>query len=257
MYRIYYLTSDKDFNMPMYVGMTKLLLKDRLKNHLSHTKKHSKINNWKKSVNNVRICLIEDGIQTFEECSSAELGWINFWKKINPELKNSIFYKLSDNPYKNSIENIRKNISEGVRRKRCKDVIVLDLNGNFVGEFPTIKEASLNTKIKEETISLILKNKSKASKLIFIYKDEYVEGLDYSHKVYFAKNRNPCKIKPVVSENCRNKRKISCVVKNTITGEVFNFSSQQKACDYFGFSSSLYSRNKKSGKLYKGTYKFE
>jgi hypothetical protein len=243
--------------MPMYVGMTKLLLQDRLKNHVSHIKRHSRINNWKKSRKNVKIHLIEDNIETFEECSKRELGWINFWKKINPELKNSIFYKLSDNPYKNSIENIRKNISEGVRKKRCRDVIVLDLSGNFVGEFPTIKDASLNTKIKEERISLILKNKSKARKLIFIYKDEYIEDFDYSHKVYLAKNRNPRKIKPVVSENCRSKRRISCVVKNTITGEVFKFSSQQEACNYFGFSSALYSRNKKLGKLYKNTYKFE
>ena len=190
MYKIYYLTSNEDLNTPMYIGMTKLSLEDRLKNHLSHFKRLSRKNLWIKSRNKkVSIHLIQDSIKSFEECAEIELFWINFWEKINPEIKNSLKYKLAEHPYKNSIENIRRNISQGVRKSRCKTILVFSKNMDLIGEFETIKSASISVNTKEEIISKNLKDVTKAKKYIFLYKDSYDFQKDYSYKLYSEKNR--------------------------------------------------------------------
>jgi len=256
MYRIYYLTSEIDLNIPMYVGMTKLTLKQRLKEHLDHKKGHSRKDNWKTERNkNITIHLIEDNFSTFSECIERELYWINYWKTKNPTLKNSIIYKLSEHPYTNAIENIRKNISNGVIAKKCKDVIVLDVNQNFIQEFQTIKSASKILKVKEEIISKNLRNLTKANKFIFIYKDEYDININYDYKVYNAKERKKCSIKPIVSEECRQARRKSISIININTNENFSFDTQQQACEFLDCDNSLISRCKKTDKLIKNTFK--
>lgn len=257
MYKVYYLTSETDFNIPMYVGMTKQTLKKRLKEHLDHRRKLSKQEIWKRERRKeLTIHLIQDNILTFSECADIELYWIQYWKERNPNLKNSIIWKLSDHPYINRIENIKRNISEGVIRKKCKSIVVLDLKQNFINEFRTIKEASKEIKVKEEIISKNLKNITKAKKFIFLYKEEYNPDRDYSYKVYDIKKRKKCSIKPLVSEKCRESVRKSITVINIITNETFYFDTQQKACDFTNCSNALISRYKKNGKVFKSTFKF-
>lgn len=257
MYKVYYLTSYYDFGIPMYIGMTKLSLKERLREHIYHTHGHSKKDAWKNLRNKeITIHLIQDKISNFSKCSNIELSLINFWKNINPELKNSIIYKLSEHPYINMIENIRKNISDGVITKRCRSIVVLTLNQEFIQEYKTIRSASTEIGVKEEIITKNLKNLTKAKKYIFLYKDEYNPSRDYSYKIYDAKKRKRPKIKPIVSENCRKSRLKAVKVIDIKTGIIKMFRSQQEVCNYIGCSSSLITQYKKNGRLIRNTFKF-
>jgi predicted GIY-YIG superfamily endonuclease len=251
MYKIYYLTSEEDFNIPMYVGMTKLDLNKRLKQHLVKRNNRNKNNIWKnKRDNKISIHLIEDNISDFKTCIRSELFWINFWKKINNDLNNSITYMLAEHPYTNSIENIKRNISEGVIAKRCKNIVALDKNQKFLKVYRTIKSASLDLKIKEECIIKNLKNTSKCTKYIFIYEEEFDETKDYSYKSYIAKNRKSPIKKAEVSENCRNAVKKEVKIKNILTNDILTFDTKQKASFFLGFSSSYYDRLRLKNKPY-------
>lgn len=256
MYKVYYLTSELDSNIPMYIGMTKLTLKQRLIDHLNHKKGDSKKDRWKTQRNkSVTINLIEE-LATFSECIERELYWIQYWKDKNPNLKNSVLYKFSEHPYINSIENIKRNISEGVIAKKCKSIVVLDVKQNFINEFRTIKQASKEIKVKEGIISKNLKNLTKAKKFIFLYKNEYNPNKDYSYKLYNAKERKRKDTKSVISKKCREAVKKPVSVINIITNESFYFDTQQKACDFVNCSNSLISHYRKNGKLFKNTFKF-
>jgi hypothetical protein len=251
MYKIYYLTSEEDFNIPMYVGMTKLDLNKRLKQHLVKRNNRNKNNIWKnKRDHKITIHLIEDNISDFKTCIRSELFWINFWKKINNDLNNSITYMLAEHPYTNSIENIKRNISEGVIAKRCKNIVALDKNQKFLKVYRTIKSASLDLKIKEECIIKNLKNISKCTKYIFIYEEEFDETKDYSYKSYIAKNRKSPIKKAEVSENCRNAVKKEVKIKNILTNDILTFDTKQKASSFLGFSSSYYDRLRLKNKPY-------
>jgi hypothetical protein len=255
MYKIYYLTSDEDFNIPMYIGMTKLSLEDRLKNHLSHLKRASRKNLWFKTINKkVSIHLMQDSINSFKECTEIELFWINFWEKINPEIKNSIKYKLAEHPYKNSMENIRRNISQGVRKAKCRTILVFSKNMDLIGEFETIKSASISINTKEEIISKNLKDITKAKKYIFIYKDSYDSKKDYSYKLYFEKNRKKPNTPPKVSEKCRISRMKYISIQNLKTGEIYSFKSQTDASKFINCSNASISRCVKDNKLILDTY---
>lgn len=257
MYKIYYLTSEIDQNIPMYVGMTKLSLRERLKEHLDHKKGHSRKDCWKLERNkNITIHLIEDNISTFSECIERELYWIQYWKDKNPNLKNSVLYKLSEHPYTNSIENIKRNISEGVIAKKCKSIIVLDIKQNFVKEFKTILQASEELKIKDETISKNLRNLTKATKYIFLYKTEYDPNKDYSYKIYNAKERKKSLVKPLVSENCRLSVTKPCIVINIKTNKIYSFNTQEEASKFVGCSNPLISKYRNTDKLFKNIFKF-
>lgn len=257
MYKVYYLTSDYDLGIPMYIGMTKLTLSKRLKEHLNHKRKTSKKELWKDERNkNITIHLIQAGISTFSECADIELYWIKYWKKKNPNLKNSLICKLSEHPHTNRIENIRRNISEGVIAKRCRDIVALDINQNFIQEYRTIIAASKDLKVKDEIISKNLRNLTKAKKYIFLYKDDYNPNIDYNCKVYNVKERKKRLDKPIVSENCRSAIRKPTVVINIKTNKVFSFSTQEEVSKFLNCSNALVSRYKREGKLFNNTFIF-
>lgn len=249
MYRIYYLTSEKDFNIPMYVGMTKLQLNERLKHHKHKRHNYNKNDKWKKErQNKISIHLIQDNFLTFKDCSKVELFWINFWKSINSDLKNTITHELSEHPYINTIENIKRNISEGVIRKKCRNIVALDKNQNILSIYRTIKSASLELHIKEEIITNSLKERTKSNKYIFIYEDDFDKTIDYSYKLYNPKTRKKCNIKPIVSISCRNAVKKQSKIKNILTNEILIFNTQTEASKFLGFSDSYYNRIKNKNK---------
>lgn len=251
MYKIYYLTSEEDFNIPMYVGMTKLDLNKRLKQHLIKRNNYNKNNIWKnKRENKITIHLIEENILDFKTCAKSELFWINFWRNINNDLTNSIIYMLSEHPYINSIKNIKRNISEGVIAKRCKNIVALDKNQKFLKVYRTIKSASLDLKIKEECIIKNLKNITKSKNYIFVYEEEFEKTEDYSYKLYNVKNRKRPTKKAEINENCRNSVKKEVKIKNVLTNEILIFESKQKASSFLGFNSSYYDRIKMKNKPY-------
>ena len=116
-YKIYYLTSIYDYNVPMYIGVTKQKLEKRLNVHKCikfKTVDICKRTNWIKSRNKkITIHLIQT-CEKEEEAIKAEQFWINFWKKISDcnwfniskvfseQLKISSFDLVSSNSYKYS-----------------------------------------------------------------------------------------------------------------------------------------------------------
>jgi len=240
----------------MYVGMTKLSLQERLKEHLSNSNSRNRKNVWKNERDKqISIHLIQDNIKSFEYCSEIELFWARFWKSINPELKNSIFYKLAEHPYKNALENIRRNISEGVISKKCRTILVFEKDMSFVGEFRTIRSAAKTLNKKEEIITKNLKDITKSNRYIFIYKDSYDSEKDYSYKIFNPKNRKKPKVCPKVSEKCRKSILKPTLIENVNTKEVFYFEKRIDAAKFLNCSESYIKVSLTRNKLIFGTYK--
>jgi len=78
----------------MYVGQTSNRLNDRLCSHLWEAKKSGRKNKrlaWLRSLLNKNLTPIIKELETVpnrEEANKREIFWIDYWKKINPKLKN-------------------------------------------------------------------------------------------------------------------------------------------------------------------------
>jgi hypothetical protein len=255
MYKVYYLTTDLDLGIPMYVGATKLSLKERLIDHYGSRKRGlNKVNNWKYSRGRgVKIFLLQDNISK-ENIDKIEQFWIKFWKDINPDLRNS--NKIMRYSHKSEMMittrlEINKAISKSLDYKKIK-VIVLNKDSSFNSEWDSVTNCSKFFKIKEESILDNIKDKRRNTKYIFINKKDYVVGKDYSYKVYKS-------IPGTISEKCRNafldKIRRKCTIENIITKEVIDFNSLSECANYLGLgvSSVVLSvkRNSISKKLFK------
>lgn len=257
MYRIYYLTLEIDNNQPMYIGMTKLSLEKRLKAHKTDVKHHNKKCNWIRDRNKkITIHIIEDNIHTHEECILKELKYIKELDLTNLNNKNSRKFIVKERMYKKSLKEIGQSISIAIRKGavKCKPIVALDKNGKFLEEFPTIIAAKIKLKLKDGTIINSLKERSKSRKFLFVYKDQYDANIDYTYKSYYP-GVYVRKIKPVISGECYERLCKKSKILDLSINKIFEFNTQQKACDFMKINSSFYGRCKKGNKLIKGKFK--
>ncbi len=250
MYKVYYLTSKLDFYIPMYIGATKLSLKDRLKSHFRelNSKYPTKKDNWKKSRRKeVEIFLIEENISK-ELIAEREQFWINYWRKLNDKLTNSnkkILYGIKPEYTFSDRQEINNKIKESIKY-RTKSIVVLYKNGNFYKQYNKINECSKELGIKEESIINSAKNIRQNSKFNFIYLSEYDENKDYSYLNKYKRN-----IPARISEKCRQQNlkvlRTPCYIEDIYTKEKLEFDSYTKCASFLGLkSSTIYSNIKRN-----------
>lgn len=256
-YKIYYLTSIYDYNVPMYIGVTKQKLEKRLNVHKCikfKTVDICKRTNWIKSRNKkITIHLIQT-CEKEEEAIKAEQFWINFWKKINENLKNSnktVLYSKGNSGVNR--EEINTKIKNSIIHTR-KPVLWVNKNSDIIKEFDSVKEASKFFKVKDETIIKNAKDIRSCykSQVMLVYKNDYVKGKDYSYKL--INKRKPNKNKTFLPELAYEKIRKQITVKNLITEEIITYKSYTEFSKIININSSyitfLIKNNKKQIRNY-------
>jgi len=140
---IYYLCKKGDFDNPRYVGQTIKPLKVRLSCHKWSAKNsphRTLVNNWMRSINcEIDIILLEE-CNSLKELYQKEIWWISYFK---------LFFNLKNmNP-----GGMGANVLIGENNPSATPVLQYDLNGNFIAEYKTLKEASEKTNTKMTKIS--------------------------------------------------------------------------------------------------------
>lgn len=257
MYKVYYLTSEKDLDEPMYVGATKLSLDKRLIHHYRElsVKTNTHKDNWKKSRGkSIKICMIEDNI-TLENIGEREQYWINYYRIINPKLTNSkkdiIYGKKPDYTF---LE--RKAINDKIEKAlkfKNKSVVVLHKNNIFFKRYDKIIDCSRDLKIKTESIILSAKNKRQNKKYNFVYEIDYSPEKDYTYLNSYKRQ-----IPAIISEKCRENNlkvlKSSCYIEDIKTGEKLYFDSHTKCAEFLKVRRSTVSSNIKRKSICKKKY---
>jgi hypothetical protein len=188
---IYILFEKNNLENIKYVGKTSNCIKKRLNDHISLTKKKVKRNinltykeNWLNFINyNVDIKII-DQEKNWEKAESLEKYYIKMFKEKNYKLTNSTIGGDGATPkYKSDNNNAKKTLQ-------------YDLDGNFIQEFLSRKDAEEKTGIKAELISSCCTMKRIRSAGGFIWTN-YIENY-------------PLKINSLLQdlENLKNKYKI-------------------------------------------------
>lgn len=220
---IYSLIDPRD-NKVKYVGQTRFKLEKRYKEHLRNSKyqatKNHNVYCW---INELDFNGLTPIIQKIEEIDIKQLNerekyWI---LKYGDDLKNmtvggdGIKYvnkrKFSDTHRKRIGDSCRgdKHYNFNKPAKNIKSVLMFDVNGDFLEEFPSIKIASEKTKIKLSGISNCLNGRrNSAGEYLWIFKNEFTNEV-LKKKVLNSKT------------NPTNKRKSIGVLKiNIETNEI-------------------------------------
>jgi|SRR6478609_799126 len=255
-YKVYYLTSDKDFNIPMYIGATRKTLEERLRNHKSECYLEKKGNialNWKKSRRkSLKIYLIQDNI-SLENIENMEVFWIDFWRKINPNLKNTNKYiRYCIKPEHLLIE--KTNLSEKIKKAvahRNKPIIVLNKDGTFYNEYPSVKSCAKELGYSQlTTISFGAKDKIRTKRFNFVYKSEYDPNKDYSYK-----NTNKRTVFTKMNKKCWEasamKRRRRCMIENE-SGQKTEFDSLRECSKFLNVVESTVHKKIKLNIPHKG-----
>jgi hypothetical protein len=106
---------------------------------------------------------------TAKKCGDLKRGILHsddYKNKMSISLKNSQIHKKGTQ----SIEN--REIHRKIQEKNMKCILQYDINMNFINEYPSITEASRQTKIKKGYISCVVNGRQKTTKeFIFILKE--------------------------------------------------------------------------------------
>ena len=175
-----------DTNLPFYIGIG-----TKPNNYTTHSKEYKRAYSldgrtsfWKNIVDKygykVEILLESDDYLFIQE---KEIEFINLYKRIKEKGSLVNFCKGGRGGYLGYTDEIRNKIKESKIKSNGKAVIILDLKSNFITETRTVKEASKITLMKEERIIDICKNRRKALKYIFVYKEDYDANINYSYKI--------------------------------------------------------------------------
>lgn len=159
-YKIYGLCLE-DTTEIRYIGVTRNSLKRRLASHYCDISKNNNPHkcNWlKKNRGKVKIILIEGNINNYEEAEEKEIYYISKYNKINKLLNKTPGGNIL--PRENQYSGIPWNkglactYKEKLIRlnKTAKKVYQYDLDGNFIKEFRSIKEASKQTTCSRQQI---------------------------------------------------------------------------------------------------------
>lgn len=162
-----YLFSDEDF-MPQYVGKTKHL-KVRIKQHLNdRLKRKGKFYSWlNKTINEGKNYYVD----ILEECNEdnwkeREIYWIKHIKDCNYPLRN-----LTEGG--DGGGDMLKGIIPKCIENNKKPILQYNLEGEFIKEFASVKEAANSVNSSTSCISKVAKNKGKYTKgYQWVYKTE-------------------------------------------------------------------------------------
>jgi|SRR5690606_17241365 len=181
-------------------------------------KKIYELDDWKKALV-IERCLIKKykisrNLTNYEEYKEGG----SFGRKLTEEEKERVSKKVRE-WYKN-----------GGVNGLSKPIKYFDLSSTFLGEFPSIKEASRQLKISSRHISLVLdKLKPQVKGFVFRYKED-------------SSIVNPVDFDP----HWATKKKIK--IKNMLTNEIKEFRSQSEFATEFNISNSLIYHHKKHNK---------
>ncbi len=173
MYSVYGLYSELYPDDIRYIGITKQKVSVRLRQHLlrSNSLKGRKSNwiKYFKSINvEIKIKTLDTDL-TLEQACLLEIFYMNYHKE-------------------NSKQELL-NVYEGgdVPTPKLVPIVCLDLKGNFIKEYDSVKQASKETTVKDGNIISICKKVRAGRKFIFVYKKDYLENEDYSNRSYSKK----------------------------------------------------------------------
>jgi hypothetical protein len=171
--KIYILHEKNNINNIKYVGKTTSDLKKRLNQHISSTKLKIKRNNiltykekWLISINfNVDIKFIKEEIN-WDKAEELEKFYIKMYKEKGLKLTNCTIGGDGATPKYSSDNN------------NAKKTLQYDLDGNFIAEYNSRKEAEFATGVKSELISGCCTTKRIQSAGNFIWKN-YIENYPF------------------------------------------------------------------------------
>lgn len=194
---IYKITNTK--NNKVYIGQTTRGIKDRWKTHLKSAFLSDRPNdlNMKlykmmrsEGIDHLTIEVIECVTGTRHDVDQAEIKWISQYDSTNDEKGYNTDkggHYISDKCRKARINQVIGSKLQGKQLetarmngiKMSKAVLLYDRNMNLIGEFPSIIEASRQTKCDRRTIQRQLKGESAVGtphslsnlKYIWVYKD--------------------------------------------------------------------------------------
>lgn len=252
-----------------YVGKTSEKLNYRLNKHttISELKKKNKRTNWIKSLKKIKLNPIIKELDiafSHEESIFLEIYWISQFKNWGFNLVNatnggegSINFKHSNESKKKMSENSIKNwntiwkdkrkpqikrMSKEQQYKLLKDkysiaILQYDLQGKFIKEWKSVKEAAEYYNVWENSIWPVIKNK-RISSCGYIWRNK-TENYPLKIEVRLPKNR--------LIVNVYN-----------LNGELIHkFSNKHLASKELNIASSTLSNYIKSGKIYNNKYIFK
>lgn len=160
-------------NKKIYVGITSIPFKDRWSKGTCYKRNPYFYNSiCKYGWNNFKHYMLKNNrwIKVSEEDDFTKDYSYSFEEACNLEKK---YIKLYKHKYGEcNVYNITPG-GETVSRAHCKKVLQYDLQGNFIKEFNSIKEASIETKANRTSITNCCKSKSKtAGRYQWMFKDD-------------------------------------------------------------------------------------
>ena len=144
-------------NGKIYIGQTVGTLEHRMSQHKANGKKISVIGNaiHKYGWDNFDVEVIDEA-ETIEELNRKEIYWIGYYKSLSPNGYNLELGGRNALPE----EETRKKISEANKGRhlaekspRARKVYMFSLNGDFIAEYGSVREASRQTNIPYGQIS--------------------------------------------------------------------------------------------------------
>lgn len=146
-------------NGKIYIGQTVGTLEHRMSQHKANGKKISVIGNaiHKYGWDNFDVEVIDEA-ETIEELNRKEIYWIGYYKSLSP---NGYNLELGG---RNALheEETRKKISEANKGRhlaekspRARKVYMFSLNGDFIAEYGSVREASRENNISNSQIASV------------------------------------------------------------------------------------------------------
>lgn len=175
-------------NGKQYVGITSVKPETRWANGNGYKKNKVMYEDIKKyGWNNIEHILFndEDILYDEEEACYIEKCLIDSWDLTNPEKGYNL--RTGGTSSYTQHKNTRKKISESVKKNKklkkiseenCKSILQFDLDGNFLSEFRSIREAETKLNINHSNISACcLRKRIKAGNFIWRYKFDNFEKI--------------------------------------------------------------------------------
>lgn len=248
-YALYSKSADK-----VYIGST-INFNNRIKRHKSYLKRNNHHSSKLQRVYNkygkedLVVFILE--ICNKKELAETETKWIDFFNSFQNGFNctDKCYLKPSFNL---TSEQIEKSISS---KKSRKPVICMNLNGEYICRYNSVKEASLAVNVQTTNISSCCKGKLNFVKgFIFKYEEDYNPEINYTyvkglkvfseeHKQNISKSlRNNPKPKSKKQIELLKKRSSKPIFKRKVfTDEVTKYDSIKECCE----KDSLYSKTLK------------
>lgn len=146
-------------NGKIYIGQTVGTLEHRMSQHKANNKKTSVIGNaiQKYGWDNFDVEVIDE-TETIEELNRKEIYWIGYYNSLSPNGYNLEIGGRNALPGEKTREKISKaNKGRFLSEKspRAKKVYMFSLNGDFISEYGSVREAARKNKISSSQIASV------------------------------------------------------------------------------------------------------